>query len=500
MNVSFDADAIKEIEDGLLKVTDSWANVLNMLNAAPFVNVGYNLYDKQNLIELNKKSIDREGDRVANLRLALGAYREQRSDALNPSEMNSINNSYTPFADLAEMNYSVDYTGSIAAVFVSSNFNINNYDDIHNYKNMDFYKSAERAWSLSEIGSWSTLWTSLIGDDSYAAGIFEASLASVLATMPNVDSVEYKGLEKTAGSLTNIPIDEINGLISAIRKEINELLKGGKNLTDEELIEKIDSLFDPLLDLLEELNRQFIASGAGGIEGLIKMVKAAKGAVQPDVLKRMGSVADMVKYTDWVFTGISKLFTDYTIQLSYLETLKDSMLAQGYGAGLVMKRMNRMEKEYSDHMANTLYYALDEAKKEGLKCIAKPLIKSVPGLSSANVFWGVVSAGTKLVSGDKIGAAKTLAGLEMYDKGLTESFKVYATKISQGWATKEDLAEADKLFHLLRGTKLKEYESLKILAEKEAPGAYEMYCKKYDEISKWSSIDDLLKASGSGRF
>ena len=163
------------------------------------------------------------------------------------------------------------------------------------------------------------------------------------------------------------------------------------------------------------------------------------------------------------------------------------------------------------YQSDVLSYALDqvgdlvvdEVKNTAIGEIIKKAGKEFPGIKG--VLWGVdwVSAAAKVQNADEISAIKGLGGLYQFDHVLTSTYENYAQMMNAGIATQADMEEAERIFTLLKQTKIKEYEHMLSLCERRDTRLFEKYHFKYYQLTgeAWNghSLTSSWQYVGSGK-
>ena len=96
---------------------------------------------------------------------------------------------------------------------------------------------------------------------------------------------------------------------------------------------------------------------------------------------------------------------------------------------------------------------------------------------------GLVSAAAKVQNADEISAIKGLGGLYQFDHVLTSTYENYAQMMNAGIATQADMEEAERIFTLLKQTKIQEYEHMLSLCERRDTRLFEKYHFKYYQLT-----------------
>ena len=183
---------------------------------------------------------------------------------------------------------------------------------------------------------------------------------------------------------------------------------------------------------------------------LTSLTEAAK-------LAKYGS--NILKVTDYIFD----VYADYSVQLEYLEAMKAGMKNTPHS--VATEAVDELLWKYKNR-ANTLIadvgeFAVNELEKKGVSAVLNTLPYNAGHV--VQVVYGVTDAVIELVDGDSIGAMESVSAILGYEKELWASFDSYKKKISEGKASGEDYANAQKIYEILLATQKRENESMAIL-------------------------------------
>ena len=404
----------------------------------------------------------------ANQECAEGEFRKIESES-------SYTNSFGEYYNSSNQK---DYSDSVAAAFVYGGLSFtNNYNDLYRFMKTEEYQKAEKWLENSEINNYWQYVTNWNGENGYGEELLETSLSEILLTLPGVTVLD--NILGDAGSLFNL-IDSYWGISS---QELYDQMK--------EWFDKLDARNPEVLEA--------IASGDfEQIEWAKTLLSYFKGEDQEVVKKCLQLIFN--ENTASFFTDVDKagkgvlavkesfdLFaialTNYKQQKDYLTTMKEALLTAGYSGGSVINKIKSMEKMYSENYLVALNEVKNDVKKYGTKAVIKTIGKKIPLLKNIDLGLGAVSSYAKITHGTEIRAAKELLACSQMDQALSRSFDIYTQRIKNGLADSQDLIEADKLFHIIKGMKIREYEAMKSLVE-EGSEAYNTYVDKINQLTQ----------------
>lgn len=355
------------------------------------------------------------------------------------------------------------------------------YNDLYSFINTDVYQkhhmwetnlSMMADWDKLLIGIGCTVLNDTSGFDYYTDELLKTAMTALLDGLPNADSV-----------VGGAKINNILGIKNSDKwlKEFFTLFKtfgtSKEGATIKEFL-KTDEYKEWLSEAGE--NGEFV-------DEIIKEFAKemdAKGLVQT-VGKVGGDVLDALEWADVLYNIIGHSLADYSVQIGYLDTLKNSLLESGFAYGPVQKLIDELRVEYDDSVT----YAIRSIVKKGVEDMEKGVIGSVVGqipvLREANKMLKIGTTTVKAIYADTLSADKTLMGLQQFDLSLTRSYEHHLQMVKDGVANESDMEELDRLFQLIVTTKKKEYECMMTLSK--GSNLYSEYETKLKELEKWVS-------------
>jgi len=252
--------------------------------------------------------------------------------------------------------------------------------------------------------------------------------------------------------------------------------------------------YEGFVDAFEEMRYQFykmpwlatfFENLISGMAGVNYVAENSKGFV-----KGLSTAMDVQEYLEFGTKMIFHMISNHSLQVGYLESFRESLEVSGFTNGVVIEKIEELERLYSDNMEyftaklcdNMYDWSFGEAMK---------LVTEIPGLKEVSVGMDLISGAAKIAWGKETGAMNTLMGLYQYDEVLTRTFENYTALMEQGIATAEDVERANDLYDILLITKKQEYENiLKIVDDKKSEW-YILATKKLEELNSLPTEFDL---------
>ena len=392
----------------------------------------------------------------------------------NMSSVDTPDAQVPKFSEMEVSSKSERYAGYISYEWNWQNFDFSrDYNDIYSFTNSSTYNFKNAAITgRSEWDNTKLYWQWLTGNlDEYTDELLEASLMSTLDAMADTmaSSGGLNGEFKTLTGQKNW--DKWVGTVS---KLLESYMKAGKSRAEffaSDDFKKVCQEFDyqlniPLKTICERIFNEKVWSG---------MAHVAKTAEK---------TADFISYLDPMFKAMQNVCADYSTQISYLDTMQNSLLAAGYPYGPVHKIINEAREKYND----ALYRFSDDfcvvIEKAVTKKAKKTVGEMVPIVGNVDRWLGYFSTSAKLFHGNTIAADKALMGLKQYDAVLTNTYEKYQKMISDGVASQADMKEADRIFRILCTTKQQEYKNMMTMCSK-GSADYQKFQRKYNELTEW---------------
>lgn len=483
-----DEDGYQKIIDFVGQVSDNFKSVNDRLNRDDYQD--FEAFRDTGCFYGFHQAMIRQNQRVLKLQDALqkvlADWKENKERAEGEIGTIESESNYTAsFGEYYNASGSKDYSGSIAAAFVYNGQSFTkDYNDIYRFMNTDEYKEAEGHLANSEINNYWQYVANYGGNNSYGEELLEISISQILKTLPGVETVD--NILGNASSLFSL-IDSYYGVNS---QELYSQLKGWYEKLcgeDQETIEAIASGHFEEIDWVRTLLNSVDEEDQWVVKkclGLIFNEDMSK------LFKDVDNVGKAVQFLKESFDLIAISLTNYKQQKDYLTTMKEALLAAGYSGGSVISKIKSMEKTFADDNLVFLNEVGNDLKKYGAKAVKKSILKKLPVLKSVDLVLSGGSSIEKLVHGTEIKAAKEILACSQMDRALSKSFNIYAERIKNGLADSKDLEEANKLFFIVKGMKIREYESMMSLV-KEGSEAYQTYAGKLNQLKQMNSVADF---------
>lgn len=483
-----DEDGYQKIIDYVGQVSDDFKSVNDRLNRDDYQN--FEIFKDTGCFYGFHQAMIRQNQRVLKLQDALkkvlADWKENKECTEGAVGTIESESSYTAsFGEYYSASGSKDYSGSIAAAFVYNGQSFTkDYNDIYRFMNTDEYKKAERHLANSEINNYWQYVANYGGNNSYGEELLELSISQMLKTLPGVKTVD--NILGDAGSLFSL-IDSYWGVNS---QELYDQLKGWYEKLcgeDQETIEAVASGNFEEIDWVKTLLESVDDEDKWIVKKCLELIFNEDTA---SFFKDVDNAGKLVQFLKETFDLMAIALTNYKQQKDYLTTMKEALLTAGYSGGSVINKIKSMEKTYSENYLVALNEVGNDLKKYGAKAVKKSILKKLPVLKSVDLVLSGTSSFEKLVHGTEIKAAKEILACSQMDRALSKSFNIYAERIRNGLADSKDLEEANKLFFVVKGMKIQEYESMMSLVEKGSE-AYQTYAGKLNQLKQMNSVEDF---------
>lgn len=447
-------------------------------------------YDPTGRIHSGVKRFITAAGRVHNLHESMKVYLQEYTGMLANAQgtMENIgveNNVYGMFGSLVAGGTALAsvYENSFAyqmyntQLFGSGQNYYDRYNDTQSFVTSKFFSRAMDYAGQTELSNYGLYFNFLTGNnENYGEDLLKTSLAAMLDDMPDAVNIRLDNIDwDTLGSL--LGVENLAELCEPLDAILKEFRKGGK-LSDEQ-VKRLEAVIKNIQDQ------------NGLPPGMLKMLdKLLPFLEKGEIL--LGPGVDM--FNVWV-----SFFNTYTVQLSYLDTIENTLLTAGtYYGTPISGVIDDMRREYSD----VVFGAMDEVFDLAGWAVGDILTYSVPLLKNVDFGLEAISISNELLYGvDRVAAVKDMMGIMQYSQTLTNSCKYYADMMEQGVASAADVAEANRLFEMLHATKIREYEAIKTITaervdlpewmdkETEADRWYDLACEKLEELKKIDPSD-----------
>ena len=369
----------------------------------------------------------------------------------------------------------------------------------------DYGKKTRVKWGATQFSNKENYWEFVEnafggGDGNYELmnNALTASLESMLKQLPG-----YEGADVNFDVLNWDDIGDELG-VPGLGNWMKAVLKVLSALKQAEIkgVDVDPECYEELARFLEEWDYQmcdipwlstFVENTTYALVGFSKV----GNGVFKHVSKFAGELASVGKtamtvqeFSEFTTKMLFHMCSNHSLQVGYLESFRESLEASGFTSGVVIEKLEQLERQYSDKMVYFTEKLFDKAYDQAFGSISGA-ISEIPGLKSVTLGMDLISGVAKIAWGEETGAMNTLMGLYQYDEVLTRTFENYTALMEQGIATEEDVKRANDLFDILVITKKQEYENiLKIVDDKKSEW-YIMATEKLEELNNLPSSLDL---------
>ena len=429
---------------------------------------------------------------------SLKEYEELDAKGKNKLDIQDDSYRYGVFGDMWALGTGVSYAAYQMYQFESRGMSlVADFDDLGEFMGTTVFQCASVEAGMGDWNNWG-LWLDSIAQlgganlgfiDEYTDGMLESALSGVLMAIP--DSQAGKSFETLDQLETYSGIENLDKWISALKKLLSTYAQSKKSFDEI----KLDKNFKKLMGELPADLREILGNAVGSVYTAQIIGDTVTGITKK--IERLDTYIDVIMHC----------FNDYSVQVSYLDTMENALIAAGIPTSSVTKKIKELRETYQ---SDVLSYALNEVgdlvtsevKNTAIGEIIKKAGKEFPGIKG--VLWGLdgVSAVSKIQSADEISAVKGLGGLYQFDQVLTSAYENYAEMMNAGIATEADMEEAERIFTLLKQTKIKEYTHMLTLCENMDTRLFEKYHYKYYQLTgeAWNghSLTSSWQYVGSG--
>lgn len=481
-----------------------------------------NHYDKSGSV---CAGVDRFKDatrRLTDLRDAMAAYLEEWEQAQESakSQFGSIEGegdlySGPSFADLYQsaLASGPNYELSRAYQFVLSGITFSSdYNDLGSFIwSSDYGKKVRFQWGLTQLSNKENYWDYFMNGNN--GGGYEllndaltASLESMLLELPG-----YEGMDAEFTVMDWNKIGQEMGIpqLGNWMKLVMKVLSALKNAE----IEGIDvdpECYEELARFMNDWDYQMcdVPWFSSFVENTVYAL-AGLSATGNDILKNVSKFADglgqagkmvmnVQEFSEFTTKMLFHMCSSHELQVSYLNTLRESLEVSGFTHGEVISKIEQLEAMYSDQMVYFTEKLYAKAYDQAFGAITGA-VSEIPGLKEAVMALDLTSAASKVACGKNVSAMTKLAGLYQYDEVITRTFENYTSLMEQGLATELDVQRANDLFDMLVITKKQEYQSILTIVDDEKSEWFILATKKLEELDnltlgdlKTSDLSEML--------
>ncbi len=432
----------------------------------------------ENFKATQQKAIDMESILQKYFEMMTGTMEEGNR---NMSSVDTPDANVPKFSEMEVSSKSDRYNGYISYQWSEAGLDFSsNYNDMYSfiqssgYINQSNWKTGSSEynnWELFVKGMYATITGDMSALDYYTDELLENSLISVMDSLAGADAMAI-GLNGKMKEVTGV--SNWDDWVSQIKDLIKWAAENGIGYDAFYASEKYIRFIDKF-DMEDQKIIRRIMEMTANKETLDKL---AERAGQTEI------ILDWLKWSDPLFKCLKNEFTDYSRQISYLDTMQEAMLSAGYPYGAVHKAINNIRKRYDSALDNMVNEYKGLAKKQIAKWGTKIVGEFDPVFGGVNKGLSFISNISKLANYSDIKADKALMGLQQYDRVLTSTYSKYQQMIKDGIASQADMKEADRIFKILCSTKQQEYQNMMTLC-KEGTAEYNRYLSKYNELTEW---------------
>lgn len=453
------------------------------------VNLAIDFMDVDGKLAGGKQKYKEAVAKLNNLIRALELYGEEYEQMVQKNEseveaLGGVESLYATFGTLTAAGMSDIYNNSVA-LYYSEQYSFSEYfNDLPSFQDSLRWKTIETMTGFSYLSDYKKYIVSYFGGDMdrYYEEMLENSLYGLMKGIPG-----YQELDAESFQLVDWDSFGIEGLGELMEElEFHLKLESGL-LSDDQLTVMLGKLREKL-QTIEGGERIFQIFGS-------RLYKFDEffGKISSEV----GYITDVAEGVDFVMNLFYHSLSNHTQQVEWLDTMAESLELAGYSGTMVTAKIAEIKELYLDEEAYFYDQVLDAAfeKAEGE---ILGLINHVPHVgtvvSAMDTTFDFVSHTATDVAGDEIAAMEALWGMQAYNNNLVNAYEHHIDMIKSGIASAEDVERADKLFEILRVSKMQEYEHMMTIAE--GSSWYDELAKKYEELKNMDP--NFLKIQQSG--
>ena len=477
----FDSQSVEKAISPLRQAEESFRQVRDRLSKKNIKDLAARLDTEGGLMSARKAAVSAVSwaqHLQADIKATIADYAELNEKGKKSLLFQGDRFSYGAFAGAAGLASVIGYENYQIYQFESSGKSlISDYNDMYSFRSNWLYESGQQSVSMSKWSDYGLMLGMTLESlglpfntmEEYNEELLESAMGSILGGLPDLQSMEnfetLDQLEQLSG------IENLEEWISALKKVISTYAKAGESFDEIELDEEF-----------KKLMKQLPSSVRGMVSDAIRSAYWAE--IAGDAIS---GVTDAIEYLDTGIDVIMHCLNDYSVQVSYLDTWEDALLAAGLDGGPVLSKIRELRKNYQNDFSHALdevgNLITDELADTAKKEIIKKAAKLCPVVKWADLGLSLSSTVAKLEYADEISAVQGLDGLYQLDQNLTTSYQNYVDLMQEGIATEADMQEAERLFNLLKQTKINEYSHMLTLCEGHDLDLFNQYHLKYIELT-----------------
>lgn len=460
--------------------------------------------------------------RLADLRDAMDAYLKEWEQAQESakSQFGNIDGegdlySGPSFADIyqSELANGPNYDLSRAYQFALSGITFSAaYNDLGSFIwNSDYGKKVRFQWGLTQLSNKENYWNYFMNGnngDGYELlnDALTASLESMLLELPG-----YEGMDAEFTVMDWNKIGQEMGIpqLGNWMKLVMKVLSAVKNAE----IQGIDvdpECYEELARFMNDWDYQMcdVPWFKSFVENTVYAL-AGMSVTGNDILKNVSKLADglgqagkmvmnVQEFSEFTTKMLFHMCSSHELQVSYLNTLRESLEASGFTHGEVFDKIEQLEAMYSDKMVYFTEKLYAKVYDQAFGSITGA-VSEIPGLKEAVLALDLTSGVAKVAWGKDVSAMTKLVGLYQYDEVMTRTFENYTSLMEQGLATEMDVQRANDLFDMLVITKKQEYKNILEIVDDEKSEWFILATQKLEELNhltlgdlKTSDLNEML--------
>ncbi len=476
---------IADMKTAYNQYMDWWNEKLNTWE----VNSAIDFMDVGGKLSSGKQKYKEAMAKLNNLIRALELYGEEYEQMVQKNEseveaLGGVESLYATFGTLTAAGMSDIYNNSVA-LYYGNQYSFSEYfNDLPSFQGSLRWQTIETMTGISYFSDYKKYIVSYLGGDmdKYYEKMLENSLYGLMKGIPgyqelDAESVQIIDWESLGG-------EELEKLMDKLKRILNG---ASGTFTEEELT-----------DVLAEIRKVL-----GKIDGGEELFQIFGSKIYKfdefleDLSSGIGFAGDLSEGVDFFMNLLYHSLSNHTQQIEWLDTMAESLELAGFSDTMITNKIAEIKELYLDEEKYYFDQILD-AGYDKIEGEILDLINHVPGIEkvmySMDTVFGFVGNTATDVAGDEIAAMEALWGMQTYNQNLVYAYEHHIDMIKSGIATAEDVERADKLFEILRVSKMQEYEHMMTIAE--GSSWYDELKVKYDELKAMDP--DILKIQQSG--
>lgn len=488
MKNEMNRDQMLSYRTSILDLGDRYMNIYSRMNS--LVEAGYGKKVKNNDIVAVLSSIKQTKGKLVQvsdaIRVLVEASAEEENKASSSISGTSVQEKKYGYAEgilagTTDINATpYGYMGFESyRLAKEENFDFSDYDEVVDYATVFLNSGFADILAGKDLSNFALMATTVINPQAYTDLLAQQALRSTLDSMDDV----VKTVPELPADMKKV-FDTLFGLGNDW-KDAWDQLYNKNGLKRYRLDEKEGN---PTVILLRELIDRLPKNRAKQLNAFFSVFK---------------NVGDLASKGEKGWEIIMRLFADYSTQLDYLDVIENSLARNGSLSKSMEKDINILRTQYDSIVRDYLSKkTIETVKKIGDTGVAG-LCADFPALRMAIGGLKVSSNIIKKTCKDEISAAYSLYGSMQYEKLLTNNYNRYVDLIQNNLATENEIREAERLYQVIKSTKISEYKNM-IKLEKwkieSGQGSAEQLAHFEEQLKNLEKLNEKthIKASGGG--